>query len=109
MPDTGWPPVSLPSGAGGKCTVETKKQTVATANIVENGIFKTKADAAIGPLKIFETSFEWLAVRLPASVPWIYDPSSRHCLTLACHYEVLQLKYGAAWDGKMPDLFHEEG
>jgi len=31
-----------------KCTVETKKPTVATGSIVENGIFKTKADAEIG-------------------------------------------------------------
>jgi hypothetical protein len=31
-----------------KCTVETNKPTVATAKLVENGIFKTKADAEIG-------------------------------------------------------------
>jgi len=31
-----------------KCTVEVKKPTVATAKIVENGIFRTKADAEIG-------------------------------------------------------------
>ena len=31
-----------------KCTVETKKSTVATARIVENGIFKTKTDAELG-------------------------------------------------------------
>jgi hypothetical protein len=57
----------LRTGAGGKRTVETKRPIVATANIVENGIFKTKADAEIGPLKIFEISLEWFAVGLPAS------------------------------------------
>jgi hypothetical protein len=31
-----------------KCTVETSKPTVVTAKVVENGIFKTKADAEIG-------------------------------------------------------------
>ena len=31
-----------------KCTVETNKPTVATAKLVENGVFKTKADAEIG-------------------------------------------------------------
>ncbi len=31
-----------------KCTVETKKPTAANATLVENGIFKTRADAEIG-------------------------------------------------------------
>jgi hypothetical protein len=31
-----------------KCTVETNKPTVANAKVVENGIFKTKADADTG-------------------------------------------------------------
>ncbi len=31
-----------------KCTVEINKPTVATAKIVENGTFKTQADAEIG-------------------------------------------------------------
>ena len=30
------------------CTVETNKPTVVTKKLVENGIFKTKADAEIG-------------------------------------------------------------
>ena len=31
-----------------RCTVETNKPTVATAKLVENGVFKTKVDAEIG-------------------------------------------------------------
>ncbi len=43
----------LALGSRRQMPAETKKPTVAAANIVQNGIFKTKADAAIGPLKIF--------------------------------------------------------
>jgi hypothetical protein len=43
----------------------------------------------------------------PASAKWIY-PTRWHA-RLTCHGEFTQLEYEVLQDGKMPDLFHEEG
>jgi hypothetical protein len=79
----------------------------AIPNIVENGVFKTKANDCARPNTL--DTILMACCSAPRAGHGFYNPSNRYCRTPTCHHEILHLKYGVAWDGKMPHLFDEEG